>query len=104
VREIEPSPDAATALDAIVADLGRAQTLGRTAGVGVEAVAVGTNDDPGSDAINARLRAGRAGWLADALAGRGIANVRAASGDDAEALAIDARSAFVRLVVAEGAR
>jgi hypothetical protein len=97
VRETEPSADSAAVLDAIVADAQRAATLATTAGVAIEWIATGTNDDPGSDVTNARVRSARAQWLADALRARGIANVAMAPDDDATARETRQRGAFLRL-------
>lgn len=102
VRETEPTEDSAAVLDAIVSDAQRAAALAATAGVPVRWVAIGTNDDPGSDATNARVRAARAQWLADALRARGIANVEMAAEDEAVARAERQRGAFLRLAAADG--
>jgi hypothetical protein len=102
VRETEPSAESAAVLDAIVADATRAQSLGATAGAPVRWIAAGTNDEPGSDTTNARVRAARALWLADALRAHGIANVETAADDDAAARADRQRGAFLRLAGAEG--
>jgi len=96
VRDTEPTADAAGTLDAIVADIQRAQTIASTLGEPLAWIATGTNDDPGTDAINAQVRAGRAQWLADALGARGIANVSVAPVDDPFARDIHERGAFVR--------
>ncbi|HKE46852.1 MAG TPA: hypothetical protein VKB52_02215 [Rhodanobacteraceae bacterium] len=98
VRETEPVADATSVLDALVADAQRATSLAVTAGVAIDWIATGTNDDPGSDTTNARVRASRAHWLADALGARGIAGVRTAGDDDTEALGTRQRAAFLRLV------
>jgi hypothetical protein len=97
VRETEPSADSAAVLDAIVADAQRAAALATTAGTPIQWIATGTNDDPGSDATNARVRLARAQWLADALRARGITNVAVAPDDDALARATRQRGAFLRL-------
>jgi hypothetical protein len=96
MRDTEPAPESGAILDAIVADATRADALGRTAGVPVAWIAYGTNDDPGSEEVNAHVRAERAQWLVDALRARGIANVAIAPDDP---LLADAhrRGAFVRL-------
>jgi hypothetical protein len=101
-RDVELAPGAAAVFEEIVTDALRAQALAATAGVGIEWIAAGTNDEPGSEAINAQLRAARARWLADALGARGIAHVRA-SGDDAEPPRTHERGAFLRLVVGAAA-
>jgi hypothetical protein len=100
VRETEPAPESAAVLDAIIADALRAQALGASAGVPVAWIAVGTNDDPGSSVTNARLRADRARWLADALRARGLANVEAVS-DDPAAADVRERGAFLRFAGAD---
>jgi hypothetical protein len=102
VRETEPSADSASVLDAIVADARRANSLAAAAGVSLRWIASGTNDDPGSDATNARVRSARAQWLADALRSRGIANVAAAPDDDATARETRQRGAFLRIAGADG--
>jgi len=103
-RDAEPASGAAAVLEEIIADALRAQALAATAGAGIEWIATGTNDDPGSDSINARVRALRARWLADALGGRGVERVRTAADDDALALEERQRGAFLRLVTTEAPR
>ena len=95
-RETELSAESASVIDAIVTDAARAAVLGATAGVPVEWIATGTNDDPGSDATNARVRSARAQWLADTLRARGVANVAIAPDDDAAARAMRQRGAYLR--------
>jgi hypothetical protein len=95
-RETEPAPGSTEILDAILADAERAESLARTAGVRVAWVACGTNDDPGSEAVNAHLRAERAQWLVDALRARGIVNVAVAP-DDPSLADAHVRGAFIRL-------
>jgi len=97
VRDTEPAPEAAAVLDAIVADTRRAVALGKRTGFGISWIATGTNDDPGSDATNARVRADRAKWLADALRARGVANVAVAPESDLSVLDVRLRGAFLRL-------
>jgi hypothetical protein len=97
VRDVEPAAGANAVLDQLVGEALRTASLATTAGVGIEWTAVGTNDDPGSDTINAHLRALRAHWLADALASRGVSGVRTAAEGDEEALQARRRSAFLRL-------
>jgi hypothetical protein len=101
VRDTEPSPEATSVLDAIVADTARAATLGQRIGVDISWIAAGTNDDPGSDAANARVRADRAKWFADALRARGVANVAVARENDAAARDVRQRGAFLRLAGTE---
>ena len=98
LRDTELADGAAAALDALVADLARASALASRAGALVAWVAIGTNDDPGTDAINARLRAERARWLADTLTARGVANVSADAGD-LGAAEQRGRAAFVRPLI-----
>jgi hypothetical protein len=98
VRDTELADGASAALDALSSDLARAQALASRASASVAWIAIGTNDDPGTDAINARVRAARARWLADALAARGIANVRADAGDEGAAEQ-RGRAAFVRPLI-----
>jgi hypothetical protein len=97
-RDTEPAPESAAVVDAIVADARRAEALGKTAGVGIAWIASGTNDDPGSEAVNAHLRTERAQWLVDALRARGVANVAVAS-DDPSLAEAHRRGAFIRLAV-----
>lgn len=99
-RATEPAADGGAILDGIAADAKQAESLARSAGVAIEWTAVGTNDEPGSDALNARLRAARARWLAGELARRGVTNVAIAADDDADAAHADRRAAFVRLTIA----
>jgi hypothetical protein len=96
-RETELSPESAPVLDAIVADAQRAAALAVAAGTSIRWVATGTNDDPGSDSTNARVRAARAQWLAEALRARGVTNVVTAPDDDAAAREARQRGAFLRL-------
>ena len=84
-------------LDAIVVDAQRAAAFAATAGASLQWIATGTNDDPGSDTTNARVRTARAQWLVDALRARGITNVVAAPDDDATARETRQRGAFLRL-------
>jgi hypothetical protein len=100
LRDVEPADGADAVLDELVRDATRAQALATDAGVGIEWTAVGTNDDPGSDAINARVRTLRARWLAEALGLRGVSGVRTAADDDEEALQARQRGAFLRVRVA----
>ena len=88
-------------VDPTVTDAQRAAALAAAAGVEVRWIATGTNDEPGSDTTNARVRAARAQWLADALRARGIANVANATDDDATARAARQRRAFLRLAGAD---
>ena len=104
VRDAEPAPGAAAVLEEMIADALRAQSLAATAGASIEWIATGTNDDPGSDTINARVRALRARWLADALGARGVEHVHTAADDDALALEERQRGAFLRLVTTEAPR
>ena len=104
VRETEPAQDATSTLEALVADMRRADSLAATAGVAIEWIATGSNDDPGSDSTNARVRASRAQWLADAIGARGIAGVRTAADDDADASRIGQRAAFLRMVTTAAPR
>jgi len=75
----------------------RAVALGKRTGFGISWIATGTNDDPGSDATNARVRADRAKWLADALRARGVANVAVALESDLSVRDVRLRGAFLRL-------
>ena len=96
VRDTELADSAAAALDALASDMTRVEALAQEAGATVVAwTAIGTNDDPGTDSINARLRAARARWLADALLARGLANVHADAGNAGAAIQSE-RAAFVR--------
>ncbi len=95
VRDTELADGAVATLDALVTDMSRVQTLARQTGATVSWIAIGTNDDPGTDSINARLRADRARWLAEALVARNIASVRADTAD-AGAAAQRTRAAFVK--------
>lgn len=104
VRDTELAPGADAVFDELVGDALRAQSLATTAGIGIAWTATGTNDDPGSDATNARVRAARASWLADALDARGISGVRTAADDDAQALQERQRGVFLRLVIDGTAR
>jgi hypothetical protein len=101
-RETELSAESYWVVDAIVVDAARAAALGSAAGVPVEWIATGTNDDPGSDATNTRVRSARAQWLADTLRARGLTNVAVAPDDDAAARAMRKRGAYLRLVGADG--
>ena len=94
VRDTEIADGAAAALDALASDMARVEALGEETGAAIAWTTIGSNDDPGTDSINARLRAERARWLADALVARGLRNVRADT--DAGAVAQSERAAFVR--------
>jgi len=104
VRDVELAPGAANVVDDIAEDVRNALSYAKTAGVGIAWIAVGTNDEPGSDEINARMRADRARWLADALVQRGVANVRIAADDDVESAQARQRGAFLRMVPREASR
>jgi hypothetical protein len=104
LRDIEAAAGADGVLDQVASDVKRAQAFAATAGVGIEWTAVGTNDDPGSNAINARLRSLRAHWLADALGARGISAVRSAADEDEEAVQVRQRGAYLRMRVVGVAR
>jgi len=82
VREDEPVAGSDAAVEAIAADVRRAQAFAREAGVALQLRAAGSSDESGGGDINARVRALRARWLALALAARGIADV---GEDDANA-------------------
>jgi hypothetical protein len=104
VRDTIPAPDSDAVIDVLAADALRAEMLATTAGVEIEWISAGTNDEPGSDAINTTLRSERARWLAYALAARGVANVRSAAEDGAQQPDARRRGAFLKLVVAEKSR
>jgi hypothetical protein len=97
VRDTELAPDGAAALERIAAVAREALSIAGTACLRLEWIAVGTNDEPGGDAINARMREDRARWLAGALRERGVADVRIAADDDAGAQ-LRQRGAFLRMV------
>ena len=94
VRDTELADGAAAALDALASDMARVEALAHEALAAVAWTTIGSNDDPGTDAINARLRAERARWLADALVARGLTNVRA--DESAGAATENGRAAFVK--------
>ena len=104
VREIEIEPGSEGRLEEIVQIAQRANTLARNAGVAVAWTAVGANDDPGGNEVNARVRADRARWLADALGARGIANVAVDAAESSDATLPRERAAYLRLVVGANAR
>lgn len=104
VRDVDLGVGADGVLDQLVGDAKRAAALASAAGVDIGLTAVGTNDDPGSDAINERLRALRARWLADALAARGVSGVQTAADEDEDALQAGQRGAFVRVRIEGAAR
>jgi hypothetical protein len=87
-------------VDAIADDARRVRSLARTAGVELAFTAVGVNDDSGTPVANALARAGRAQWLADALAARGIAVVVAGEA----AAPLDMRAAYLRVTIGSGLR
>jgi len=95
VRDTELADSAAAALDALAADMMRVEALAQEAGATVAWTTIGANDDPGTDSINARLRAARARWLADALLERGRVNVHADAGNAGPTIQSE-RAAFVR--------
>ena len=96
VRDLEPVAGIEATVDEIARDAREAGEIAGRLGKRTEWIAVGTNDDPGSASINARLRGDRARWLADALGARGIANVRSAGDAEFDVSAIRQRGAFLR--------
>lgn len=96
VREVEPTPESAAVFDALVAEMREAEAIAAKLGTPLTWVAAGTNDDPGTDETNARVRYARAQWLADALRARGFDNVRVSAPDDLFARDSRERGAFVR--------
>ncbi|MGH8172863.1 MAG: hypothetical protein ACREPX_06925 [Rhodanobacteraceae bacterium] len=100
-RDLEPIAGADGTVEKIARDAREAETLAGYIGQHIEWVAVGTNDDPGSASINARLRIDRANWLAYALIGRGIANVRSAGDAEFETAEVRQRGAFLRAIPRE---
>ena len=101
VRDLEPVTGIETTVDGIARDAREAGELAGRIGKRIEWIAVGTNDDPGSASINARLRGDRARWLADALGARGVANVRSAGDAEFDVSAIRQRGAFLRAALRE---
>jgi hypothetical protein len=93
VRDLQPVADTDAVVERIARDALAANALATTLGERTEWIAAGTNDDPGSDAINARLRADRARWLADALGKRGVA---VGIADETDIPQIRERGAFLR--------
>ena len=100
VQDAQPVEGADAIVDDLAASLRRIAVLAPAAGLDVETVAYGSNDDSGRDETNARLRAERAQWLERALAARGIAGVRVADAAGA-AGAPNRRSAELRVIVRE---
>jgi hypothetical protein len=96
VRDLEPVAGIEATVDEIARDAREAGEIAGRLGKRTEWIAVGTNDDPGSASINARLRGDRARWLADALRARGVANVRSAGDAEFDVSAIRQRGAFLR--------
>jgi hypothetical protein len=96
VRDLEPVAGIEATVDEIARDAREAGEIAGRLGKRTEWIAVGTNDDPGSASINARLRGDRARWLADALGARGVANVRSAGDAEFDVSAIRQRGAFLR--------
>jgi len=97
----QPAPGADAAVAQIAEAARRAQALARTAKADVELVAVGTNDETGSDATNARVRALRAQWLAQALAAQGVAGAAPETGPQPVDPLANRRTAHLRLAVGE---
>jgi hypothetical protein len=95
-RDLEPVAGADATVEQIARDALEANSLAGRIGEPIEWIAVGTNDDPGSASTNARLRAERARWLADALGERGVSGIRSASDAEADVAQIRQRGAFVR--------
>jgi hypothetical protein len=96
VRDLEPVAGIEATVDEIARDAREAGEIAGRLGKRTEWIAVGTNDDPGSASINARLRGDRARWLADALGARGVANVRSAGDAEFDVSAIRQRGALLR--------
>lgn len=93
--DARPTADAPGVLDDIVSTAGRALALAEVAGVKLVFTSIGGNDETGGDDVNARVRADRSRWLADALAARGIVGVRPGTGSrDAKR-----RCAWLRLAI-----
>lgn len=101
VRDVEPAAGADAIVDRIARDARDAGELATRSGQRIEWIAVGSNDDPGTAAINARLRADRARWLVDALTARGVANLRSARDGEVDVSPIRQRGAFLRVVTRE---
>ncbi|HEY0179035.1 MAG TPA: hypothetical protein VGC30_05325 [Dokdonella sp.] len=95
VDDVRAADGADARVDELAGAVRRAQALAASAHVGLALVAVGTNDAPGSDAINRRVRLARARWLADALAARGVADA-IDTGEDARG---ERRGAYLRLAI-----
>jgi len=101
VRDLEPVAGVEATVDQVARDAREAAELAKGIGKRIEWIAVGTNDDPGSASINARLRGDRARWLAEALSARGVANVRSAGDAEFDVAAIRQRGAFLRAALRE---
>lgn len=95
----QPAPGADEALGRIAEAARRAQALAQAAHVQIELLGVGTNDETGSDATNARVRALRAQWLVQALAERGIAGIEPEAGAHPADATANRRTAHLRLAV-----
>ncbi len=89
----QASGDADAVVEAIARDVRHMRTLADTLGIELAFSVVGTNDRSGGLEVNSNVRAARAKWLVDALAGRGIDGI--ATG--AAAISNDARSAYLQV-------
>lgn len=95
--EDEPGEGAMEVVAQVAEALSHAQALASRAGVALRIESVGRNDETGGDAVNARVRALRARWLAAALATRGFGGVEPVDLDSR-----GRRSAWLRIRI-EGA-
>jgi outer membrane protein OmpA-like peptidoglycan-associated protein len=102
-EDLQPVADAMVVVDRYAHALRRARDLAVTAGVDLVAIASGTTDASGGESINARLRAQRAHWLADALRSRGIDGIEVEVATPV-AGSPDRRGAQLRVRVAAGRR
>ncbi len=101
-REDEPVAGSAAVVDALAADLRRAQAAAAQAGVQLRVRSVGSSDESGGEETNVRVRSLRLRWLALALAARGIDAV--AEGDASVNADPTRRGARVELRIEDGAR
>lgn len=95
-EDAEPAAAATGVLAAVVAATHEAIALAQAAGVTLVLESVGSNDEIGGEAINTRVRAVRARWLADALAAAGIEGVEPVRSDPGTR-----RSAWLRIRIDE---
>ncbi|GAA0707739.1 hypothetical protein [Dokdonella soli] len=96
-EDTQPAAGAQAVVDEIARSARQVAALASTAKVTLVLASVGSSDESGTDATNARVRAGRARWLAQALAERGVGAVEVPDAVIAEPIDLTRRSAHLRV-------